>query len=264
MRIDLPNPQAFGNQLSEITEQVITTDITGIATDSREVIPGDMFVAIKGERVDGHNFLNQVIEQGASLCLIEDKSAQIPNERCIITDDTVKTLGYIASEWRKQFSIPVIGITGSNGKTTTKELLRHLLSVKHQVHATEGNFNTSIGLPLSMLTLTSAHTISVLEMGANQPGDIAYLCGIAKPTHGLITNIAPAHLEGFGSIDTIAMEKGQLFLALTDGIAFVNVSDARVLDLPTYGNKIRYGFTPDCDFSADTIIEDDENHNLSK
>ena len=116
-------------------------------------------------------------------------------------------MGDLAREWRRQYDIPVIGITGSNGKTTTKELLKHILSASENVHATSGNFNTSIGLPLTLLQLAPHHTVSIIEMGANQPGDIEYLCDITEPTHGLITNIAPAHLEGFGSIEVVSQNE---------------------------------------------------------
>ena len=139
-----------------------------------------------------------------------------------VCDNPLILIGNIANAWRKQFDIPVIGITGSNGKTSTKELLSHVLDGEFKVHATNGNFNTSIGLPLTILELNKHHDISILEMGANQPGDIGALCSIANPTHGLITNIAPAHLEGFGSINEVAHTKAALFRAMSDkGNGFV-------------------------------------------
>ncbi|NQV37875.1 MAG: UDP-N-acetylmuramoyl-tripeptide--D-alanyl-D-alanine ligase [Candidatus Marinimicrobia bacterium] len=258
MRISLPQPELFAEVFQAVTGQHLDNKVTGIATDNRHVLPGDMFIALKGEQVDGHTFVSQAVEAGATTLMVENRSQEFESAQSIIVGNAIITIGEIAQKWRQRFSIPVIGITGTNGKTTTKELLRHVLSSSYNVHATEGNFNTSIGLPLCLLTLTDTHTASILEMGANQSGDISYLCDIAQPTHGLITNIAPAHLEGFGSIDAIAQEKGELFLSLSDGISFVNDSDSRIVDLPIVGEEIHFGFTPICDFAADLIVEDDQ------
>jgi len=177
--------------------------ITGISTDSRECRVGDLYIAIKGERSDGHEFIQQAKDNGAVACLA---GREVPVNNALdlfIVENPVETLGAFAQSYRRLFDLPVIGITGSNGKTSTKELLKHVLSVKENVHATLGNFNTSIGLPLSIFQISDDHTISILEMGASEPGEIAYLCSIAEPTHGLITNINSSHLEGFGSIDEI-------------------------------------------------------------
>ena len=258
MRISLPQPDAFAEVFHSVTGQSLDHTITGIATDSRHVQPGDMFIALKGEQVDGHAFLEQVVEAGASGLLIDHREKEFKNAQSLVVDNPLITIGMVARQWRQKFSIPVIGITGTNGKTTTKDLLQHVLSSSYNVHATEGNFNTSIGLPLCLLTLTKKHTVSILEMGANQPGDISYLCNIARPTYGLITNIAPAHLEGFGSIDAIADEKDKLFMSLADGISFVNESDERILALPKIGKEIHFGFNPGCDFAADIIMEEDQ------
>ena len=154
-------------------------------------------------------------------------------------------IGKIANEWRSRFEIPVIGITGSNGKTSTKELLVHVLSDDFNVHATEGNFNTHIGLPLTLLQMNVTHNISILEMGASVPGEIEGLCNIARPTHGLITNIATAHLEGFGSIENIAHEKGALFRSLeSEGTAFFN----KTFSIKTFFNTISLEQKFDCVF----------------
>lgn len=161
----------------------------------------------------------------------------------IVIDNPTHALGRVAEYWRNHFDIPVIGITGSNGKTTTKDLIAHFLSDSYSVHKTTGNFNTSIGLPLMIFTLTDSHTVSILEMGANQPGDIETLCSLALPTHGLITNIVPAHLEGFGSIDAITREKGRLFQAVFEGTTFINQSDGRVSALSHGSQTVTYGFS---------------------
>ena len=151
----------------------------------------------------------------------------------------------------------MIGITGTNGKTSTKELLKHILSSKFDIHATEGNYNTSIGLPLTLLQLTSFHGASILEMGANQIGDIDILAKIAKPNIGLITNIAPAHLEGFGSIEAVAKTKAAIFENLHDGIAFVNYADDKVRKIKVPSKSISFGINPDCDYPADIHYEVD-------
>jgi len=176
-------------------------------------------------------------------------------------EDPLKAIGQIANAWRKQFSIPIIGITGSNGKTSTKELLSHVLKSSFSVHATKGNFNTSIGLPLTLLTLDESFGISIIEMGANRPGDIAYLCEIAEPTHGLITNISPAHLAGFGSLNMIAQTKGALFASLEKGISFVNLADEKIKSIPVVGEKITFGLTETCDFPVD--IHQEKNGDLT-
>lgn len=257
MRITLTDPEAFSALISLLTGQESTSPITGITTDSRECMTGDLYIALKGEKADGHQFVKQAEKNGAVASLVENAESVSKEMAFIIVDDVLITLGRLARAWRQQFDIPVIGITGSNGKTSTKELLKHIFEDKENVHATTGNYNTSIGLPLTLLQLTTHHTISIIEMGANQPGDIAYLCEIAEPTHGLITNIAPAHLEGFGSIEEVARTKGALFNSLKNGSAFVNMTDKYIRKLDIQGESITYGITPDCNFPADIHHEDD-------
>ena len=209
-------------------------------------------------RSDGHQYINEVGRKNASAALVsvldDDETLKIKQ---ILVDDTKKTLGLIASEWRKKFEIPVIAITGSNGKTSTKELLNHVLNDRYNVHSTQGNYNTSVGLPLSLLEINKYHDISIIEMGANQPGDIEYLCKIADPTHGLITNISSAHLEGFQSVENILETKGALFNYLDKGIAYVNYADDRLRTMKIKGKKITYGLNADCDFPADIHHDDD-------
>lgn len=230
--------------------------VKGIVTDSREVRPGDLYIAISGDRVDGHTFIKDVFEKGA-VCALVNSEIENADEQLIKVNNSVSTIGKVAKAWRNQFDIPVMGITGSNGKTSTKELLKHMLSAQFNIHATEGNFNTSIGLPLTLLRLTKENTMSLLEMGANQPGDIAQLCEIAQPTHGVITNIAPAHLEGFGTIEAVAKTKGELFACLSKGVSFINAADYRVGALEILGDSISFGLTPECDYPADIHHEKD-------
>ena len=257
MRITLPEAEAFSTLMTQYTGQEPTSPITGIATDSRECVTGDLYIALKGEKVDGHQFIQQAKNNGAMASIVENAISVSNGMDFFVVEDVLKTMGDLARHWRRQFNIPVIGITGSNGKTTTKELLKHIFTDHENVHATTGNYNTSIGLPLTLLQLSSEHTISLIEMGANQSGDIEYLCSITEPTHGLITNIAPAHLEGFGSIEIVARTKGALFNALQNGTAFVNMADEHVRRLEISGDSITYGLTPDCDFPADIHHEKD-------
>ncbi len=256
MRININHPELFATVFQSVTGEKLYRPITGICTDSRLIKNGDLFIAIRGSKADGHSFLNQIESKGALAALVRkvDKNCKIQQ---IKTSDTINELAKISTQWRNRFDIPIVGITGSNGKTSTKELLVHILSGKFKVHATEGNHNTKLGLSLTLLKLEPHHEISILEMGASIPNEIDNLCKIARPTHGLITNISTAHLEGFGSLENIAHEKGALFRHLTDGISFVNMADKMVSKIPFSGQKITFGLSPDCDFPADICHDDD-------
>lgn len=254
MRISLPDPTQFEVVFRTVTGHTIPI-VGGISTDSRECRSGDLYIAICGEKVDGHDFIDNAVENGAKVVLAQEHIKT--DAYTVLVNNTIEAISAVASFWRNQFDIPVIAITGSNGKTSTKELLRHVLNAQFAVHATEGNYNTSIGLPLTLFQMMQAHTISILEMGANQPGDIGALCSIANPTHGLITNIAPAHLEGFGSINEVAHTKAALFRAMSDkGIGFVNLTDPHISKMNLPKNSITFGITPDCDYPADIHTED--------
>ena len=255
MRISLPDPTQFEIVFRTVTGHTIPI-VGGISTDSRECRSGDLYIAICGEKVDGHDFIDNAVENGAKVVLAQEHIKT--DAYTVLVNNTIEAISAVASFWRNQFDIPVIAITGSNGKTSTKELLRHVLNAQFAVHATEGNYNTSIGLPLTLFQMMQAHTISILEMGANQPGDIGALCSIANPTHGLITNIAPAHLEGFGSINEVAHTKAALFRAMSDkGIGFVNLTDPHISKMNLPKNSITFGITPDCDYPADIHTEVD-------
>ena len=256
MRIDLPNPDKFKQIFDKTLVEPLFEKVIGISTDSRDIKEGDLYLAIDGEKVDGHSFLTEVFEKGASSALVSEPAHEAKGKQ-IKVDNPVNAIGKVARAWREQFEIPVIGITGSNGKTSSKELLKYILSAKYDIHATEGNYNTSIGLPLSLLKLTEYHGVSILEMGANQPKDIEKLCNIAHPTHGLITNIAPAHLEGFGDIQSVAETKGELFQYLSEGKSFINSADNRINELEIYGDSITFGLTSNCDYPADLHHDED-------
>ena len=256
MRTSITHPELFSTVFESSTKSRLHRPITGVSNDSREIKNGDLYLAIKGDRFDGHQFLDQALLNGAVAALVCNINNEIDIQQ-IRVNDTLNAIAKIANKWRMNFDIPIIGITGSNGKTSTKELLLHVLSSKFKTHATKGNFNTSIGLPLTLLNIEADDDISIIEMGASTPGEIENLCEIAKPTHGIITNIAPAHLEGFGSLKNIAYEKGALFRALEKGISFVNKADEMISETNFIGKRITYGLSPDCDFPADICHEDD-------
>ena len=258
MRIDLKDYKSINPIIKMVTGHDLFGQIKGVTTDSREAIDGDLYIALEGSVNDGHSYLEEVDALNVAAVLInKNKGSSNLKAQKIEVTDTKKTLGDISKEWRKKFDIPVIGITGSNGKTSTKDLLYHVLKKKYNVHLTRGNYNTSIGLPLTMLEINDSHEISIVEMGANQVGDIEYLCALAKPTHGLITNVSSAHLEGFGNIDNIIKTKGALFEALKNGVSFVNYADDKVKNAHKLGKKITYGLNEICDFPADIHHDED-------
>ncbi len=201
-----------------------------VTIDSRTVTPGALFFAIRGERFDGNNFAGDALEAGAAYAVV-DKSEVVKGKRFLLVDDALKTLQELARYHRRQFEIPVIGITGSNGKTTTKELISAVVGSHYALHFTRGNFNNHIGVPLTLLAMPPETEVAVIEMGANHQGEIDLLSQIAEPTHALITNIGKAHLEGFGGIEGVKKGKSELyrFLAETGGLAFIN-RDAAFLE----------------------------------
>ena len=254
MRINIKHPEIFSAFFNEVTKMHLNRPIGGISTDSRQIKENDLFIALEGKNYNGNDFLQKVLKNGASAALVSKINKNLDFQQ-IKVKSPLETLNKLANLWREQFEIPVIAITGSNGKTSTKELLSHILSCKYNIHFTKGNFNTSIGLSLTLLELDNSHNISIIELGSSSPGEIKKLCDISKPTHGLITNIAPAHLEGFGTIEKIIKEKSQLFNSLKKGISFVNKTDKKIEKLKFEGEKITFGLTPDCDFPADINIE---------
>ncbi len=213
--------------------------VDAVQTDTRALSPGCLFVALRGERFDGHDFVADAIEAGASAVMVDEDFAQAKPEGLdvpmLVVGDTRLGLGALAAWWRAQFDIPLIGITGSNGKTTVKEMCAAILAAKARregcdpaeaVLATAGNFNNDIGLPLTLLRLRASHTAAVIEMGMNHPGEIGYLTAIARPTVAIVNNALRAHLEGLGGLDAVAVEKGAIYEGLGDtGVAIVNADD---------------------------------------
>ena len=202
-----------------------------VVTDSRSITPGCIFVAFRGEHFDGNSFVPQALEQGAALCIISDERYRM-DDRCIVVDDTLSTLQQLAAFHRAHLNIPVIGITGTNGKTTTKELIHAVLSRRYRTSATRGNLNNHLGVPLTLLAIPADCEIAIVEMGANHPGEIADLCRIANPDFGIITNVGYAHLEGFGGFEGVVRTKTELYrhLAGKHGLVFVNADDERLMD----------------------------------
>ena len=198
-----------------------------VCTDSRKLKEGDIFVALKGENFDGNDYALKSLELGASYAVVSRPELASTNSQCLLVEDTLKALQGLALEHRKHLNIPVVAITGTNGKTTTKELTNAVLSQKYRVLATEGNLNNHIGVPLTILKITQEHEVAIIEMGASAAGEIELLASIARPTLGLITNIGKAHLKGFGSQEGILNAKGELFefLESSGGAYLLNGDD---------------------------------------
>ncbi|MEJ2685824.1 MAG: UDP-N-acetylmuramoyl-tripeptide--D-alanyl-D-alanine ligase [Gammaproteobacteria bacterium] len=196
----------------------------GVSTDTRTLQRGNLFVALEGPRFDGHDYLEQAHAGGAAGAAVTRHSAVDLTQ--LLVDDTRLALGRLGGYWRSRFAVPVIGITGSNGKTTVKEMTAAILGGQAGVLATRGNLNNDIGVPLTLFGLGEEHRAAVIEMGANHAGEIAYLAGLARPTVGVVTNAGPAHLEGFGSLEGVAHAKGEMFSALADdAVAILNADD---------------------------------------
>jgi UDP-N-acetylmuramoyl-tripeptide--D-alanyl-D-alanine ligase len=222
-----------------------------ISTDTRKILPGSLFFALKGEKFDANTFAANALEAGAAYAIIDNPAYRL-NEKYILVDDVLTALQDLARHHRSQLTIPVIGLTGTNGKTTTKELINSVLSQHYKTLATQGNLNNHIGVPLTILTIGEMHEMAVIEMGANHQKEIELLCSIAQPTHGLITNVGKAHLEGFGGFEGVKKGKGELydFLRLENpktclpasrvrkserqddiGVAFVNSGSADLMEM---------------------------------
>ncbi|HFD11439.1 MAG TPA: UDP-N-acetylmuramoyl-tripeptide--D-alanyl-D-alanine ligase, partial [Crenotrichaceae bacterium] len=232
------------------------TRFTGVSIDGRSLKPGDLYVAIKGEHYDGHDFVNQASQAGAAGCLIEyPHHADIAS---VHVDQTRLALGSLAKYWRQRFEdLPVIAITGSNGKTTVKELTTSILSQQYKTLATAGNLNNELGVPLTLLKLTNDHQAAVIEMGANHPGEIAYLSNLTQPDIGVVTNAGSAHLEGFGDLQGVANAKGELFSALSaNATAIINADDGFFSEWQSMAKQteiLSFGFSKHADIRATNI-----------
>ena len=232
-----------------------------VSTDTRNLPTGCVFFALHGERFDGNKFALQALEQGASLAVIDDPEVYLQAQRSsspkgdlqgatdrprlLLVEDTLLALQELARVWRRELGLPIIGITGTNGKTTTKELLATVLSTKYNLHYTQGNLNNQIGVPLTLLQITRAHELAIVEMGASRPGDIKELVDIAEPNYGLITNVGRAHLEGFGSFEGVQRAKQELYdyLLAHNGTIFRNADNPFLAKMQNHATQLLHNST---------------------
>jgi len=237
--------------------------LPGISTDSRRITKGNLFIPLKGDRYDGHDYLNAAVKEGASGLLIQ-KDSENKYFSCnegitiVLVEDTLKALGDIAHYWRKKFAASVVAITGSSGKTTTKEMIAGISGLEKNVMKAQGNFNNLVGVPLTLLNLREQHDAAILELGTNSRGEIERLTRIAEPDIGLITNIGPAHLEGLKSLDVVREEKCDLFRNMAASkVAIINMDDEalRTSENIWHGKRITFGLDHDADVSAENIIK---------
>ncbi|GAB4409100.1 MAG: UDP-N-acetylmuramoyl-tripeptide--D-alanyl-D-alanine ligase [Bacteroidia bacterium] len=227
-----------------------------VSTDTRQLRAGDIYFALRGPRFNGNAYAAQALEAGAAYAVIDDPAYHSPRDpRYVLVDDTLTALQDLARTRRRALAFPIFGITGSNGKTTSKELVASVLSTERRVFATRGNLNNHIGVPLTLLAIPEDTDIAIIEMGANKPGDIAELAHIAEPTHGLITNVGYAHIEQLGDLDGVRRTKGALFdfVGARHGTLFVNAADPHVVRAAApYAHHVRYG-TSDADFHLELL-----------
>lgn len=232
-----------------------SVELQGFSTDSRMLQPGELFIPLRGDNFDGHDYMNQAIQNGAAACLSEEMigGLLVP---VIKVNNTLKALGDLAAAMRRQFSAPVVGITGTSGKTTCKEMLAAILESLGPGLKSAGNFNNLIGVPLTLFNLQPEHRWAVVEMGMSERGEIARLAEIATPNIGLITNVGAGHLENFDGISGVARAKGELFIGLpSDGVALINADDQEVRALPVANGvrRVLFGTDRDADIRAENI-----------
>lgn len=235
-------------------------DHRSISTDTRNITKGSLFFALKGEHFNANTFAEQALLNGAAYAVIDEEEYKT-SEQCILVPDVLTALQDLAKHHREQLKIPVIGLTGSNGKTTTKELLKAVLAEKYKVFATKGNLNNHIGVALSILSIADDTQIAVIEMGANHQQEIAFLCTIAQPTHGLITNIGMAHLDGFGGFEGVKKGKAELYTYLKQqgGFVFIYRNNPYLMEMSVAAqlNKIQYYGTEASDKVSGQLLKSD-------
>ena len=236
----------------------IFRDAAGVSTDSRTLQSGQLFFALSGPNFNGNQFAKQALNKGA-IAVVVDEDVSINDDRVIRVENTLRSLQTLATEHRKKLGTTIIALTGSNGKTTTKELIHSVLSTTYTTVATHGNLNNHIGVPLTLLSLQKDTEIGVVEMGANHLGEIAVLANIAQPDFGLITNFGKAHLEGFGSLEGVVKAKSELFdyLKTTNGLIFANADDPKIMAQLKGQDPITYGTETTARVSATLLTEND-------
>jgi UDP-N-acetylmuramoyl-tripeptide--D-alanyl-D-alanine ligase len=238
-----------------------------ISTDTRKIAPGSLFFALKGDKFDANTFAGQAIAMGAAYAVIDNPAYSL-GEQYLLVDDVLAALQDLARYYRSQLNIPVIGLTGTNGKTTTKELINAVLSQHFNTYATQGNLNNHIGVPLTILSINNTHQAAVIEMGANHQKEIELLCSISQPTHGLITNVGKAHLEGFGGIEGVKKGKGELYDYFSpevrksgspeEGVVFVSSDDQVLMEMQQVRdlkNVVLYGSDSPANLISGKLIE---------
>ncbi len=237
--------------------------VDDVIIDSRKVSPGAMFFALQGKNADGHRYVKSALENGAVLCAVSQK--WVKNNRTEglplwIVESPEKALQGLAKQWRAQFNIPVLGITGTNGKTTTRSMCASILGKKYNLHATQGNFNNHLGLPLTILKMNPEHSFSILELGTNHLHEITFLAELCQPTAALITNIGYGHTEFFGGIEGVTQAKAELFESIDpDGTCFINLNDENIRKIVPNTKLVSFGMDiPEADFNG-KIISYDEN-----
>ncbi|MDH3959788.1 MAG: UDP-N-acetylmuramoyl-tripeptide--D-alanyl-D-alanine ligase [Desulfuromonadales bacterium] len=232
-----------------------SVELQGFSTDSRSLQPGELFIPLRGDNFDGHDYMNQAIQNGAAACLSEEMigGLLVP---VIKVNNTLRALGDLAAAMRRQFAGPVVGITGTSGKTTCKEMLAAILESTGPGLKSAGNFNNLIGVPLTLFDLQPEHRWAVVEMGMSERGEISRLAEIARPNIGMITNVGAGHLENFDGISGVARAKGELFIGLpSDGVALINADDPEVLQLPVANGvrRVLFGTVSEVDVKAENI-----------
>jgi len=229
-----------------------------ICTDTRKLIPGSLFLCLKGANFNANEFALKSLEGGCAFAVVDEEKYAV-NQNTLYVKDVLLALQALANFHRKQFKIPFIAITGSNGKTTNKELINAVLSKKYKTLATVGNLNNHLGVPFTLLSVTSEHEIAIIEMGANHQGEIDALCKIAEPDFGLITNIGKAHLEGFGGIEGVKNGKSEMYkhIASTGGKIFINGDDEVLKSLAVNNDKIFYGTQEKCDVIGKDVSDNE-------
>lgn len=243
----------------DITESIYAAFLRHplVCTDTRNLLKGSLFFALKGDNFNGNAFAAQAIESGCAYAIVDDPNVA-KGDKYFLVPDVLTALQEVARHHRRQLKIPFIGITGSNGKTTTKELIHAVLSKKYNTCSTKGNLNNHIGVPLTLLSVTREHTAAVIEMGANHVGEIAQLCAIAEPDYGIITNIGRAHLEGFGGAQGVIKAKSELYrhIKAHNGTLFVNADNELLTDLSSGITRVLYGTSAKADYKGKLIGSD--------
>jgi len=248
MRLTVKDLQRIPHREIRDREVLARKSVRGVSTDSRTTQPGDLFIALRGESFDGHTFVGAAFAAGAVAAMVEEgfDASHLAGKPLVVVADTTRALGALARQYRDRYDIPFLAVGGSNGKTTTKEMIAKVLEEKYNVLSTEGNMNNHIGVPMTLFRLNRKHEVAVIEIGTNHPGEIAGLCRTLDPTHGVITGIGREHLEFFGSLDGVAEEEGELFKSLScraGGMAIVSADDPRVrVAAAPVKRKLTYGF----------------------